>query len=230
MHALISSLYLIRLSPPAIILALLSLSSCASSLVYSPSLDLAPNPLKRDNGQIMGGGELLPETRPNYAGHHTTPGLGGSIKYGFSEAFSLQVKSWYDLSQLNGNDRQGYSGSVVAMINDSTAPTRIAVIPTYALLFNGSSIDGRGVSVSLAAWFPASGNLHPYLGFGPAIGWRQLSNGVDGFGLIANAGAEYNLTPSLTLTGELSGILQIDRTDRSTSVMGSPKISLGWLF
>ncbi len=176
----------------------------------------------------MAGGELLAETRPNYAGLYA-PGYGGSVSYGFSNVVSLQVKVWQALYRFDGETRGGGSGSAIVMLNDSTASTRLAVIPTFAMLFSGGSDDGHGASLLIAAWLPSWGVLHPYVALGPAAGWVNLSH-LDGYGLIGNIGAAFTITHSFTLTFELAGVLGFDVTDDLTSVAATPKVSLGWLF
>ncbi len=178
----------------------------------------------------MLGGELLPETRPSAIGRFATFGITGSAKYGFTNGFGLQLKTWWATSKLDGSIRTGYAGSVIVMLNNSTNAIRLALLPTFAFLFGGTSNDGQGFGIPIVAWLPPVDKLHLYLGLGPAIGWQSLANGIDGFGLIGNVGAAYQFADAFDLTGELSALLVRNRYDAVTTFMVSPKLSLGWLF
>lgn len=62
---------------------LVSLSGCVPSLVYSPSINLPPQPLKKDKSQLLGGAGLFPETRPDRVEQKLS--AGGELTYRYAE-------------------------------------------------------------------------------------------------------------------------------------------------
>jgi hypothetical protein len=213
------------------VLSCIALTGCASSLVYSPSLDLSPTPLKQNQGQLMAAVEMLPETRPAEVRRYATIGLDGTLKYGFSDRLSLQAKNWYDVRRQNGYVRSGISISATYLLSDrSEGNTMFALMPTVAFLFNGKSEDGEGIAFPVVVWLPSSETMHLYAGLGPAFGGSTFFDHIDGYGLVGNVGVAMNLSRALTLNVELSGGLQVNRSESITHAIASPKASLGWLF
>lgn len=119
-----------------------SLSGCASSLVYSPSMQLPVQPLKKDQGQTGFGMVMLPETRPASVGLKTSIGAEGFLRYAFSNKFSLQGRYWHNLE--SDNNIYGASIGGTYMFEDSNSTTRFGLTGTTAVLFDGSSAEGGG--------------------------------------------------------------------------------------
>jgi hypothetical protein len=71
-------------------LILLSSCGCSKSLVYSPTLNLPSQPLKKHTFQIQGGAALLPEARPKVTSSEAAWGMEASIRYAVSDQLTLQ--------------------------------------------------------------------------------------------------------------------------------------------
>ena len=106
---------------PIILISLLTeLIGCAPSMVYSPSINLPPKPLQKEELQLLGGIGYLPETRPDKTPKKLTLGGETTLRYGFSDFYSMQIKGWYDFSKnLSDYQRWGFAVASTFLFNDS---------------------------------------------------------------------------------------------------------------
>jgi hypothetical protein len=94
--------------------------SCVPSLVYSPSINLPPKPLEKDETQILGGVGYFPETRPDMVTNKMAFGGEATIRYAFSNSYSMQIEGWYDFSNNIEDGRWGLSLAGIIVFNDSS--------------------------------------------------------------------------------------------------------------
>jgi hypothetical protein len=211
------------------------LTGCASSLVYSPSVQLPTSPLRAGSGQLMVGGEFLPETRPIAVPQDAEPGATGLIRYAFSDHLTLQAKSWFALNNTSA-DLSGISLSGIVPFGDTGSRSlRFGTMISIAFLSDNENgdlaIGGTGFSASLLAWLPISSDkLTLYGSFGPAYGVRNASYDSEGYGAILSLGLAYNFCSSLSANLECAGVLARDLYDLTTNIIISPSFDLGWKF
>ncbi len=99
---------------------ILLINGCVPSLVYSPSINLPPKPLHKEQIQLLGGVGYFPETLPDRTPKKMAFGGETTIRYGFSNSFSAQVKGWYDFSNNVQEKRWGLSTACIVVFNDSS--------------------------------------------------------------------------------------------------------------
>jgi hypothetical protein len=225
-------------------IGLVSLSSCATSLIYSPSLGLTKEPLKKGEIDLNGGLLLLPETRPSAVGRNTVLGGEGHIAYGFTNTFALQFKGWADL-QIN-RQRSGFSLAGIKTV-DVTDKSTLLFMPKVGGALSGNSIDGFGVELPVILQFKENANTSFFIGLGGAFGFRgfyklnkngAFSTGITGennqypfgFGALIHSGLIYKLTNNLRLNVELSGIYQLNTFDKQSHFLFAPSFSIGYVF
>ena len=105
-----------------LLIAIAELSGC-TSLVYSPSMQLPIQPLKKEQVQAGVGMVLLPETRPLPAEQKTAFGVEGFVRYGFNDKFSMQVRYWNDVHSAGDANRAGFSFSGTHLFGDTNSKT-----------------------------------------------------------------------------------------------------------
>lgn len=202
------------------------LSGCASSLVYSPSMQPPVQPLKKDQGQAGFGVVLLPQTRPAAAGQKTAVGGEGFLRYAFSNKLSLQGRYWHDLE--SDNNLYGFSFGGTYILGDSSSSTQYGITCNTAALLDGSSIEGGGTALIGTIWLPEfSTGLRPYCSLGAIIGYRHLNTTPKewGAGLLVQTGIAWKLTPVWTFHFEGSFVGQMNSYDDISH--GIPSFSLG---
>jgi hypothetical protein len=208
-----------------LITIVVGLSGCASSLVYSPSMQLPIQPLKKEQGQTGFGMVMLPQTRPAAIGQKTSIGAEGFLRYGFSNKFSLQTRYWHDLE--SNTNVYGASISGTYIFDDSNSTTRFGLTCTAAALFNGSSAEGKGGAVIGSVWLPElSSTIRPYCSLGTIIGFNSLSGTRKswGMGLLMQSGLAWKVSPVWTLNLEGSFIGQMNIYEDISH--GIPSLSL----
>ncbi len=199
------------LSVFVIIILVGGISGCASSLVYSPSIQLPVQPLKKDQGQAGFGMVLLPETRPSAVGQKTSIGGEGFLRYAFSNKFSLQGRYWHNLESDNNLFGTSISGTYI--FGDSSSSTHYGLTCATAALFSGSSVEGGGSSVIGSVWLPKlSADIRPFCSLGAIIGYRHLNTTPKewGAGLLLQGGLAWSLSQVWTLHFEGSFITQMN--------------------
>lgn len=207
-----------------IILAAALTCGCASSLRYSPALNLPAAPLPEHTGQLAGGGALLPETRPSAVRRTLLFGGEAAVSYAFSQKFSMKIKGWKDLDLSTG----GFA--VSGEFSDDGG--RFSVIPAFAFLLEKSSAEGFGAAVYAAWRLRKHGDFRPYLAVAPAFGFKNFSfdDNDYGYGLIANAGATYLLSGQFSLNAELAVTASYNRYDEVAYIIPSPSLMAQWAF
>lgn len=210
---------------------LLSLTNCTKSLVYSPSLNLPPEPLKKNQVQLLGGVGYLPETRPHKTKENIAVGGEAAIRYAISDYFTFQLKGWQDFSDNLNDDRSGFSIAVIVMLNDSS-DFRYALIPTGALLVADGDFEGGGGAIPIGFWYTKYNPFNFYASIGPAFGMRDLTKEKAewGWGVLLNLGAGILIQDHLTLNLEISGIKQVNEYDKREDFILVPGLNIGYIF
>lgn len=220
-----------------ILVLIVLLSSCAKSLVYSPSVNLTNQPIQEKEIDLQGGVELLPETRPEeLEGSQTTFGFNGQLSYGFSEKFNLTIKGWADLEGREALIRSGYSlnGQFIKTLNERR---RIIILPRVGIALNGNDISGYGLGSSVIYQNSINQRFSWYSGAGLLWGFRYLekesnSNNEEklpmGFGIVGNLGLGCQLSSSIRLNCELNPIYQINTFDENSQILLSPSVGIGY--
>jgi hypothetical protein len=223
-------------------IGLVSLSSCATSLVYSPSIGLTTKPLKQGEIDLKGAAVLLPETRPNSIGVKTTLGGEAHIAYGFTDKLALQLKGWADIK--NNNIRTGYSLAGIRTLKE-TEKLRLILMPRVGIALSGNSIQGYGLELPFILQYDENANTALLVGLGGAFGFSQLdkvnknagfSSGIAGYAFkypygyaaLLHTGLTYRLTRQFRINLELSGIYQLNAFDDKSHYLLSPNLAIGY--
>jgi|GEM_PF-1071557 len=220
------------------IIILIGLStSCSKSLVYSPSINLANQPLREKEIDLQGGVELLPETRPEVLqGNQTTLGISGQLSYGFSDKFNLTLKGWADIEGRENLVRSGYSlnGYFLKTIGEDS---RVIMLPRLGIALNANEISGYGLGTSVLYQKAINQNLSWYGGVGLLWGFRYLEKETNseneeklpmGLGIVGNLGLGWQLSNAIRLNFELNPVYQINTFDKNTQILLSPSIGIGY--
>ncbi len=212
-----------------IILSVL-ISGCVPSLVYSPSINLPPKPLNKNDFQILGGVVYLPETQPNRMEEKLAFGGEATFRYGFSNNYSMQFKSWYDLSNKMEEKRWGMSLGSIIVFNDSSN-YRFGIMPNLAFAAFDNSIEGGGGYIPFIFWINNYDPINFYIAAGPVLGIRDITeeNNEWGWGIILNVGSGIIIN-NITLNIEFSGIKQVNEYSGKEDYFFSPSINLGYIF
>jgi hypothetical protein len=211
-------------------------TGCPPSLVYSPSANLPPRPLKKGQLQLLGGIGLFPEARPHDVGSKTAIGGEATFRFALSDYFTLQAKGWLDFSGNVDFSRYGFSISSIVMFNDDKSLYRLGIMPTGALLFSTGGLDcgigGGGGALPICLWFPEYKELNFYISFGPGFGIRNLpvEDNKWGWGILLNLGTSILISNHFTLNLEFSGVFQKNEYEHISDFILSPSFNLGVLF
>ncbi len=210
-------------------------TGCPPSLVYSPSANLPPRPLKKGQLQLLGGIGMFPEARPHEVGYKTAIGGEATFRFALSDYFTLQAKGWLDFSSNVDFTRYGFSVSSIIMFNDDKSSYRLGIMPTGAFLFSTSGfsgLDGVGGVLPICLWFPKYEKINFYLSLGPGFGSRTfpVENDKWGWGILLNMGTSILISNHLTFNFEVSGILQKNEYESVSDFILSPSLNLGLLF
>ncbi len=223
------------------LIGLVSLSSCATSLVYSPSIGLTTKPLKEGEIDLKGAAVLLPETRPSSIGVQATLGGEAHIAYGFTDKFALQVKGW---AAVRNDIRMGYSLAGIQTLKE-TEKWRFILMPRVGIALYGNIIEGYGAELPLIWQYNENANTTLFVGLGGAFGFSQLdkinknagfSSGIAGdafkypygYAALLHTGLTYRLTRQFRINLELSGIYQLNTFDTQTHYLLSPNVGIGY--
>jgi hypothetical protein len=210
---------------------LLTASGCVPSIVYSPSINLPPKPLKEGKTQVLGGAGLFPETRPDMVAHKLALGGEATVRFALREHFSLQFETWFDLSNNVEQTRWGLSTAGIIVFNDSS-DFRVGLMPIGAICLDGQSIEGGGGYVPVTLWINKFDPVFIYTALGPAAGLRDLSEGKNqwGWGIIFNAGFGLLINDEWTINLEFAGIRQVSEFSSRTDYFFSPSLNVGYIF
>lgn len=209
----------------------LFLVGCTESLIYSPSMNLPPRPLKGGQSQFLAGAGYFPETRPFKSPEKTAYGGEATFRFALCEHFSIQAKGWKDFSDNFAAERIGLSGSVIAMLNDSSN-FRYGIMPTGALLFGGGELDGGGGGIPICFWFTRYHPIDIYATITPAFGIKDIAAEKKqwGWGVLLNAGTAIIFNDCLTLNLEFSGIKQVNEYEGRKDYFICPSLNIGYFF
>ncbi len=206
-------------------------NGCIPSLVYSPSINLPPKPLEKKDFQIIGGAGYFPETLPDKTPEELA--LCGEItfRYGFTDAFSMQLKGWHDYSDNVDEDRWGVSIGSIIMLNDSSN-VRFGMMPNIALLYGNNTIEGGGGSLPFTIWLNQYNPLNLYFGIGPILGMRDITEGRNqwGWGILINSGIGLLINERLTINIEAAIIKQVNEYNGNKNDFFSPSLNIGYIF
>jgi len=221
----------VRLVLSASIIIIVLIAGCTRSLVYSPSMNLPPQPLKQKEAQVLGGVGFFPETRPHLVEHKSAFGTEGTFRLAFCDHITLQGKYWHDLSDNLDDNRYGLSFSMIAAFADSTS-LRFGLIPTAAFASGNGDFQGGGGGMFLALWYSGFSPITIYGTLGPAFGIRVTDEEESkwGWGLLINTGIAALIKKHLTINVELAGIKQENKYDHKTEYFLCPSINIGYLF
>lgn len=210
---------------------LLTFISCVPSLVYSPSINLPPKPLDKDETQILGGVGYFPETRPDKVPSKMAFGGEATIRHAFAKSFSLQLESWFDFSNNVEDSRWGLSLASIIVFNDSSN-YRFGLMPIVAAAFDNNSIEGGGCYIPIALWLNHLDPINFYAAVGPAVGIRDITeeNNQWGWGIIMNAGCGILFDNNITLNLEFSFIKQVNEFNSRSDYFLSPSLNIGYIF
>jgi len=221
----------------AIALGLL-LSSCSPSLVYSPSFNLEQTQLEKNQLDISGGAELLPETRPQESTKSLSFGYQAQIRYGFQENLVLGIKSWGALEGEFGYFRSGYA--ITAQYAKALSEkSRLLIIPRVGMALSNNDISGYGLNANLLYQRMLSSKFSFYTGGGLLWGFYDLDqrrNDQDevrypmGWAIGGNLGLSYRLSEKLRLNAELNPIYQLNTFDKVDHIIIAPSLNLGYSF
>lgn len=217
------------------------ISSCSSSLIYSPSSGVPDRPLEQNEIVVSGSAEMLPETRPEgFANTGDFTAMGGSLQvgYGFSNRFSMLVRGSADLSDKMAALRSTYSITGLYHWSRSTHQ-RIIWMNRVGIVMNNNSVQGYGVQ-SAGLWQYDMGKKLVFTGgIGGIWGFHSLERQVNtalenripmGWGILFHGVFAYRLSQQWILQGEITPIWQNDDFDRTNRWLFSPSIGISYRF
>jgi len=220
-----------KIKPIIILFTLSMFSGCVPSVVYSPSINLPPKPLEKEEVQILGGVGYFPETRTDRVTSKMAFGGETTIRYGFSNSYSMQIEGWYDFSNNVEDGRWGLSLAGIIVFNDSSN-YRFGLMPIFAAAFADNSIEGGGCYIPLTMWFNHLDPVNFYTAVGPVVGIRDITdeNNQWGWGIIMNAGCGILFNNNITLNLEFAFIKQVNEYSSIRDYFFSPSINIGYIF
>jgi len=206
--------------------------NCTPSLVYSPSINLPPEPLKKKSVQVLGGIGFLPETRRHDVGESVALGGELTFRFGVSDYFTMQIKGWKDFSDNLDESRSGFSYTNIVVLNDIQSKYQVGFIPTFAFLFDDGGLEGGGAATQFGLWLPNNTVLHPYVAIGPGVGIRNLEENPKewGWGVLTNLGLAWKISKYFNLNIEVAGIAQINEFEGKSNFVVAPSLNLGLIW
>ena len=216
---------------PLLIAAALLFAGCTPSLVYSPSINLPPEPLNAKQVQVFGGVVEMPEARPQRAPEKTARGIEGTVRVGATDWLTLQAKAWKDISEnFPGVERYGVSVSTIVAQTGDLGGFRVGVMPTGVFLSTGTDWLGGGGTLPLCVWLPDLSVLHPYAAIGPGFGYHDSKDDKWGWLIIENWGCAALLAKHFTVNAELSLEQTFNRYDKRNDSFVTWSVNGGFLF
>ncbi len=210
-----------------IILLLLALiiTSCSSSLVYSPSLQLDKEQLDEGEVSVTGSVTMLPETRPTSlrdlrdleeSPQKTSLGFDGRIGYGFSESFNLEGRFWIDMDRLSGK-RGGLALASAYYLNEDDRLSYF-LKPTIGIVIDNGQYEGLGYELPIGLVYDITDSFYNYTSVGIAYGVRdgsvqQNGNREIGVGILGHIGFGYEFNDLACFKAELTPIQQLNFYD-----------------
>lgn len=207
--------------------------SCSTqSVIYSPAVNLTPEPIEQGQLQFMAGYGELPEARPHRMPDETAAAVEGTIRVGVMDWMALQLKGWWDVSDNAGVNRSGYSLAIPLTVMRDYKGFDFGILPTGVMLYDESDCLGGGGTVSACVWFPEVGIVHGYSAVGWGYGVHDAYDVGEKWGWLVsgNIGAAVLLFDHLTINAELSAVRQYNNYDDRTDTFIVPSISIGGLF
>lgn len=193
--------------------------------------------------QLTGG--FFPQTRPEAADQAISAGVSGTLRIAPASWLTIQGRYWAADAAYNEGLSQGISTSAIIRLDSDTSGVRWSVVPTFGLTTNKDfTLEGKGASLILAAWLPASELFQPYVGVGPAYGWSPtnynsttattnadgMNDQRNGWAAILNIGTHCTLVDNLSVVGELSTVCQVNLYDGRAHIIFSPIIGVAYAF
>lgn len=207
------------------------LTGCVPSLVYSPSINLPPRPLEKEDVQILGGVGYFPETQPDRVNKKMAFGGETTVRYAFGNSYSMQMEGWYDFTNNADKGRWGLSLAGIFVLNDSSN-YRFGLMPIFATVIADNSVEGGGCYIPVTLWINHLDPINFYAAAGPVIGIRDISddNNQWGWGIIINAGCGFYFYDKITMNIEFSFIKQVNEYKNIQDYFLSPSINIGYIF
>lgn len=208
-----------------------TLSGCVPSLVYSPSVNLPPKPLQEEEAQILAGVGYFPETQPDRVSNNMAFGGEATLRYAFSNTYTMQIESWVDFSNNTYDGRWGLSLAGIIVFNDSSN-FRFGLMPIFAAAFADNSLEGGGCYIPVTFWFTELDPINFYAATGPVVGIRDITddNNQWGWGIIMNLGCGVLFSNNITLNLEFAFIKQVNEYKHIQDYFVSPSLNLGYVF
>lgn len=214
-----------------VLAAALASAGCTPSLVYSPSINLPPEPLKEKQVQMFGGVVEMPEVRPQRAPEKTAKGMEFTARVGAADWLTLQAKFWKDISEnFSDANRFGVSVSTIFAQTRDLAGFRVGVMPTATFLCAGDEWSGGGGTLPLCVWLPDLSVLHPYAAIGPGFGVYNTVDQEYGFLIIENWGCAALLARHFTVNAEISLVNTFNKYDKRNDNFVTWSVNGGFLF
>ncbi len=200
---------------PLALAAALAAAGCTRSMVYSPSVNLPPEPLEAKEIQVMAGVVEMPEVRPQEAPEKTARGFECTARVGATNWLSIQGKFWKDISgNFDPAQRYGISvGTILASTRDFGG-VRIGLMPAVVFLCDEEDWYGAGGTLPLCVWLPDIKVIHPYAALGPAYGANDTEDEKWGWGIIENYGVAALLFEHFAVNAEVSLVSAFNRYDK----------------
>jgi hypothetical protein len=209
----------------------LAAAGCTPSMIYSPSINLPPEPLKEKQVQVFGGVVQMPEARPNRAPEKTAKGMEFTARVGAADWLTLQAKFWKDISEnFDAADRFGVSVSTIVAQTGDLGGFRVGLMPTATFLGAGDGWYGGGGTLPLCVWLPNLSVLHPYAAVGPGFGLHNTRDDEYGFLIVENWGCAALLAKHLTVNAEISLVNTFNYYDRRHDNFVTWSVNGGFLF
>jgi hypothetical protein len=215
----------------ATLAAALLLGGCTPSMVYSPSVNLPPEPLKAKQVQILGGVVEMPEVRPGSVPEKTARGVEFTARVGAADWLMIQAKAWKDISDnIPDAERYGVSVSTILAERRDLGGFRVGLMPSVVFVCDEMDWYGAGATLPLCVWLPDLSVLHPYAALGPGYGAHDTKNNEWGWCMIGNCGCAAVFARHFVVNAELSTVQAFNKYDKRNDSFLAWSVNGGLLF
>ena len=220
--------HLVRTAFPLFVLGVLF----AGCVTYSPYVNLPSSPIDRGEGEAGASVSGLVRTG---AETEVETGLEAFGRYGFSNTFSLGLRTWTDNMDFgDGRVLSGFSFDGLFNLSDREQSVRYGLSTRLLFLFEDRTLEAEGLLLNGVAWLPDLWLLKPFAAVGGGIGYDLDPDPEDRefvFIATAHAGAAIELFEGIEARTELAYVSEFNRPgEYDVTWWLVPTFTVAWRF
>ena len=201
-------------------------------VTYSPYVNLPSEPMGKNEGEVGASLSGLVSTGTSAS---VVTGLEAFGRYGFSNTFSLGLRTWTDDTDFtDGTVLSGFSFDGLFNLSDTEDAVRYGLSSRLLFLFDNRTLEAQGLMLNGVAWLPEFWILKPFGSIGGGIGYDlDPGPGDREFVFIAtgHAGLAAQLFDNLEARTELTFVNEFNSPDTGgVRWWLAPNVSLAWRF